>query len=201
MSDLHCPNCGTELDLATAFCAETDRKALERLVATSVPLGARVLQYIGLHQPAKQRLTAAKKIKLLLQLLPDLERKTIAHKGRDWPAPLDAWAQAFDQMLERRAAGTLELPMKSHGYLYAILAGMADKTEAAQEAKRDEDARLRPRRDTVQVRGQALEIGAALGVVYGSKDPALAAIEQRNRAAAPMPAAVRERLNQIKKGA
>ena len=32
MSDLHCPNCGTELDLATAFCAETDRKALERLV-------------------------------------------------------------------------------------------------------------------------------------------------------------------------
>ena len=67
MSDLHCPNCGTELDLATAFCAETDRKALECLVATSVPLGARVLQYIGLHQPAKQRLTAAKKIKLLPQ--------------------------------------------------------------------------------------------------------------------------------------
>ena len=33
------------------------------------------------------------------------------------------------------------------------------------------------------------------------KDPALAAIEQRNRAAAPMPAAVRERLNQLKKGA
>ena len=46
-----------------------------------------------------------------------------------------------------------------------------------------------------------LEIGAALGVACGGKDPALAAIEQRNRAAAPMPAAVRERLNQIKKGA
>ena len=91
--------------------------------------------------------------------------------------------------------------MKSHGYLYAILAGMADKTEAAQEARHEEDARLRPQRASVQVRGQALEIGAALGVVCGGKDPALAAIEQRNRAAAPMPAAVRERLNQIKKGA
>ena len=37
MSDLHCPNCGTELDLATAFCAETDRKALERLVEAAGP--------------------------------------------------------------------------------------------------------------------------------------------------------------------
>jgi hypothetical protein len=112
----------------------------------------------------------------------------------------NAWAQAFDQMLERRAAGTLELPMKSHGYLYAILAGMADKTEAAQEAKREEDARLRPRRDTVQVRGQALEIGAALDVVYGGKDPALAAIDQSKRNAAPIPAHLRERMQQIKRG-
>ena len=77
-----------------------------------------------MFQPPKQRLTSAKKLKLLQQLLPDLERKTITHKGRDWPAPLDAWAQAFDQMLERRAAGTLELPMKSHGYLYAVPDGM-----------------------------------------------------------------------------
>ena len=156
----------------------------------------------GLQQtPPRQRLTAAKKIKLILQLLPDLERKAITHKGRDWPAPLEAWAMAFDQMLAARDAQRLELPMKGHGYLYAILAGMADKTEAAQETRHEEDARLRPRRASVQVRGQALEIGAALGVVYGGKDPALAAIEQRNRAAAPMPAAVRERLNQIKKGA
>lgn len=201
MTDISCPVCGAGFDLAVAFACDEERQAFARLASVSIPLGTRVLRYISLFQPPKQRLTSAKKLKLLQQLLPDLERKTIAHKGRDWPAPLDAWAQAFDQMLERRAAGTLELPMKSHGYLYAILAGMADKTEAAHEAKRDEDARLRPQRASVQVRGQALEIGAALGVVYGGKDPALAAIEQRNRAAAPMPAAVRERLNQIKKGA
>lgn len=90
--------------------------------------------------------------------------------------------------------------MKSHGYLYAVLAGMADKTEAAHEAKREEDARLRPRRDTVQVRGQALEIGAALDVVYGGKDPALAAIDQSKRNAAPIPAHLRERMQQIKRG-
>ena len=200
MTDITCPACGAEFDLTVAFSCEEERRAFARLASVSIPLGTRVLKYIALFTPPKQRLTSAKKLKLLMQLLPDLERKAITHKGRDWTAPLDAWAQAIDQMLAARDAQRLELPMKGHGYLYAVLAGMADKHEAAQEAKREEDARLRQRRDTVQVRGQALEIGAALDVVYGGKDPALAAIEQRERNAAPMPAHLRARLDQLKKG-
>ena len=200
MTDITCPACGAEFDLTVAFSCEEERRAFARLASVSIPLGTRVLKYIALFTPPKQRLTSAKKLKLLMQLLPDLERKVITHKGRDWTAPLDAWAQAIDQMLASRDAQRLELPMKGHGYLYAVLAGMADKHEAAQEAKREEDARLRPRRDTVQVRGQALEIGAALGVVYGGKDPALAAIEQSKRNAAPIPAHLRERMQQIKRG-
>ena len=200
MSDITCPACGAEFDLTVAFACEEERRAFARLASVSIPLGTRVLKYIALFTPPKQRLTSAKKLKLLMQLLPDLERKAITHKGRDWTAPLDAWAQAIDQMLAARDAQRLELPMKGHGYLYAVLAGMADKHEAAQEAKREEDARLRPRRDTVQVRGQALEIGAALDVVYGGKDPALAAIEQSELNAAPIPAHLRERMQQIKRG-
>ena len=200
MTDITCPACGAEFDLTVAFACEEERRAFARLASVSIPLGTRVLKYIALFTPPKQRLTSAKKLKLLMQLLPDLERKAIPHKGRDWPAPLDAWAQAIDQMLAARDAQRLELPMKGHGYLYAVLAGMADKHEAAQEAKREEDARLRPRRDTVQVRGQALEIGAALDVVYGGKDPALAAIDQSKRNAAPIPAHLRERMQQIKRG-
>ncbi len=200
MNDITCPACGAEFDLTVAFACEEERRAFARLASVSIPLGTRVLKYIALFTPPKQRLTSAKKLKLLMQLLPDLERKAITHKGRDWTAPLDAWAQAIDQMLAARDAQRLELPMKGHGYLYAVLAGMADKHEAAQEAKREEDARLRPRRDTVQVRGQALEIGAALDVVYGGKDPALAAIDQSKRNAAPIPAHLRERMQQIKRG-
>ena len=200
MTDITCPACGAEFDLTVAFACEEERHAFARLASVSIPLGTRVLKYIALFTPPKQRLTSAKKLKLLMQLLPDLERKVITHKGRDWTAPLDAWAQAIDQMLAARDAQRLELPMKGHGYLYAVLAGMADKHEAAQEAKREEDARLRPRRDTVQVRGQALEIGAALDVVYGGKDPALAAIDQSERNAAPIPAHLRERMQQIKRG-
>lgn len=148
-ADLACPVCGTELDLATLFAHEHDQRALARLAAVSIPLGARVLQYLSLFTPPKQRLTAAKKIKLILQLLPDLERQAITHKGRDWAAPLPAWAQAIDQMLAARDAQRLELPMKGHGYLFAVLAGMADKHEAQAEQQREHELRTGPRAATV----------------------------------------------------
>lgn len=104
-------------------------------------------------------------------------------------------------MIGAAEAGRLDLPMRNHNYLLSVLAGMADKVEAAAEAKREEDARLRPRRDTVQVRGQTMEIGTALDVVYGGKDPALAAVEERNRNAAPVPQHLRQQLADLKKGA
>lgn len=148
MSDLSCPTCGSELDLAVLFAHEQDQRALARLASVSIPLGARVLQYLALFTPPKQRLTSAKKIKLILQLLPDLERQAITHKGRDWEAPLAAWAQAIDQMLAARDAQRLELPMKGHGYLYAILAGMADKHEASAEQQREQQLRTGPRAAT-----------------------------------------------------
>ena len=192
--------CGTELDVGVLFAHETDQRALARLAAVSIPLGALVMQYVALFTPPKTRLTAAKKIKLLLQLLPDLERQAITHKGRDWSVPLDAWALAFDQMLASRDAGRLELPMKGHGYLYTTLAGMADKHEAQAEQQREADRRTAPRQDTVQVRGQTLPIGQALQVAYAGKDPALAEIDARAGQAAPMPADVRARLAELKKG-
>lgn len=195
MSDFACPVCATELDMATLFAHESDQRALARLASVSIPLGARVLQYLTLFTPPKQRLTAAKKIKLLLQLLPDLERQAITLKGRDWAAPHPCWALAIDQMLAARDAQRLELPMKGHGYLYAILAGMADKAEATAEAAQEAARRQGPARvDSVQVRGQTLPIGEALQVVHAGKDPALAKIDADRTAAAPMPDAVRARL-------
>ena len=175
MTDITCPACGAIFDIVVAFQSEEDRAAFDRLAASVTPLKARLMHYIALHRTAKHQLKLRKQAALLLQLLPDLERQAITWKGRDWPAPLTAWTQAIDQMLERRDASTLELPLKGHGYLYAVLAGMA-------------------------VRGQALEIGAALDVVYGGKDPALAAIEQRELNAAPIPADLRARMRQIKRG-
>lgn len=200
MSLLSCPCCGSEMDLAVLFSNAEDRKAIERLAAVSIPLGTRVLQYISLFQPPRQRLTSAKKIKLLMQLLPDLERQAITHKGRDWQAPRAVWKEAIDQMLASRDSGKLELPMKGHGYLFSVIAGMSNKAEAQAEAQAETQRRTGPVPATVTVRGQAMPIGQALAVQFGGKDPALAAIEESSRQAAPMPADVRARLQQLKGG-
>ena len=201
MSDLHCPTCGAEFDLSTLFASEADQQAFDRMVTTIMPIGPQVLLYIGLFTPPKQRLTAAKKFKLLHQLTPDLERRAISFKGRDWAAPLPAWALAIDQMLASRAAGRLELPMKGHGYLYAMLAGMADKAEASAELQREAERRAPPDRGTVQVRGQAIGVGQALPGADRSKtiqDAALAALNVRDRDAVPMPPEVRAKLDALR---
>lgn len=187
-----CPICGTELTLAQIFANEDTQRAVARLASVSIPLGARVLQYCTLFAPPKTRLTVPKQVKLILSLLPDLERQAITARGRDWAVPLSAWAQAIDQMLLAQGAGKLDLPMKGHGYLYSILVGLADKVEGQAEAQAAVAARAMPRQDTMQVRGQALPIGAALDVVYGNRDPALAKLDADARLAAPMPADVRQ---------
>ena len=179
-ADLSCPVCGTELDLAVLFSHEHDQRALARLASVSIPLGGRVLQYLALFTPPKQRLTAAKKIKLILQLLPDLERGAISWKGRDWAAPREAWAMAIDQMLAARDAQRLELPMKGHGYLYAILTGMADRFEGQAEQQREQELRTGPRAATVNAPRSVADLVQA---------PAPAAAP-RPAPAAPAPAGV-----------
>lgn len=150
-----CPVCGTELVPAQLFASEETQRAFARLAAVSLPIGARVLNYVTLFAPPKTRLTIAKQVKLLLQLLPDLERQAITHNGRDWPAPLAAWSAAIEQMDAQRAAGRLDLPLSNHRYLFAMLAGMADKREAAVERQQEEERRTGPRPDAApQVRGQ-----------------------------------------------
>ena len=194
-ADLSCPVCGTELDLAMLFANEHDQRALARLVSISIPLGARALQYVALFTPPKQRLTSAKKIKLVLQLLPDLERQAITYKGREWLVPLAAWAQAIDQMLAARDAGRLELPMKGHGYLHAILAGMADKHEAGAELAREQQLRTGPRAGTTN--GPA-SVAALVQAAPAPGMPRPAPATPAPAGTSPLVRAMREQMNKKK---
>jgi len=144
-----CPACRTPIALEQITDQLNDERAFNRLVQLSVPLAHLVLQYVALFTPEKQHLTLRKKVLLIAQLLPGLQSGVLTHKGREWPAPLAAWAQGIEQMLAARAAGRLELPMTGHGYLYAIVAGLADKHEATQEQQRESELRTGPRAATV----------------------------------------------------
>jgi hypothetical protein len=197
--DIACPVCGSELTLAQLFADEDTRRAFSRLASVSIPLGSRVLQYATLFAPAKTRLTVPKQIKIILILLPDLERLAITHRGRDWAVPLNVWAQAIDQMLVARDMNKLDLPMKGHGYLYSILVGLADKVEANAETEY-EAQRRGPPAATFQQRGQVMPMALqALGGVLARYDPALAKLDADAKTVAPMPQAARDQLAALKR--
>ena len=200
IESIFCPVCQSELSLEQILGHLDDEQAFARLVALSVPSAHLVVRYIGLFTPEKQRLTLRKKVRLIQQLLPDLQRQAITHKGRDWPAPLAYWGLAIEQMLATRSAGRLDLPMTGHGYLYAVIAGMADKLEAVAERESEHVKRHGPRVDTVTIHGQILPIGQALQVLAGHTNPVLAALDAQSQLATPVPTQARELLAALKKG-
>lgn len=145
VENLTCPVCSATVNFEQLLGRLESDRTFDRLIAVSVPLGNLVLQYLTLFTPAKQKLTQTKKLKLVAQLLPDLERRAITHKGRDWEVPLVTWAAAIDQMLSARANDRLTLPMTGNGYLYSVLAALADRHEGAQEKRSEEERRTGPR--------------------------------------------------------
>lgn len=185
-----CPVCSSELSLEHLLGHLDDEQAFSRLVALSVPMAHLVVRYIGLFTPEKQRLTLRKKVRLIQQLLPDLQREAITHKGREWPAPLANWGRAIEQMLVARTAGRIELPMSGHGYLYAVIAGMADKVEAQAEREAEETKRHGPRVATTH--------GATS--IQNAANPVLAALDAQSQRAVPVPSQARELLANLKKG-
>jgi hypothetical protein len=131
------------MTLDVLLAHEDSRQALSRLVAIGVPAGAMVLRYVALFRPGKRQMSHGRVVALIEELLPDLEREAITRNGRDWAAPLAAWRTAIETVLAARDKGTLTLPLKSHGYLYEVIAGLADKLEA--QAERETEAGRRGR--------------------------------------------------------
>ena len=141
MSHVQCPACGAEMSLDVCLSHEALRRATFELLTISLPLGALVMRYIALFKPAKNRLSPDRMAKLVQQLLPDMQRCAINHKGREWHMPMTGWRAGLETMLEKAAADKLSLPLDNHQYLYTVLAGMADKVEATEEQTNEQQRR------------------------------------------------------------
>lgn len=140
---LKCPSCNAEMDLDVLLAHEEGRHVLAQLVTLGVPLGALLLRYVGLFRPPKRALAMSRTLALLAEVVPDIQRGAIHRKGRDWATTPAMWQQAIEQVLAVRDKGTLTLPLASHGYLYEVLLGQADKAEAVAEREREASQRSR----------------------------------------------------------
>lgn len=128
---LVCPGCGFTADLEAFLMDAQAREAVLLALKLPAPLGERLLRYIGLFRPEKRALSWDRVVRLLTELLPPIAEAKVERNGRTWPAPLEYWSVALDEIVARR--DSLTLPLKSHGYLFEIVAGQANKAEARRE--------------------------------------------------------------------
>jgi len=139
---LTCPCCGGLFSIEAALADASARQAVAAALQLPAGLGERVLRYLGLFRPAERGLSWDKATRLLVDLQEAMSAAQVSRHGRVWAAPLDYWRMALDQILDARP--TLTLPLKTHGYLFEIVAGIAQKAEARAE-QTEEERRTQPR--------------------------------------------------------
>lgn len=136
---LNCPACGATFSLDAIIGHEGAREAVLVALQLPAPLGKTLIQYVGLFRPAQRALSMDRLAKLLNELLPMISKAQIERNGSIYSAPIDYWRNAMETMLASR--DKLTLPLKSHGYLLEIIAGMAEKTAAKAEQSNENSRR------------------------------------------------------------
>ncbi len=138
---LTCPCCGYTGDPEGYLAEPHWRDAVAAALSLPAPLGDRLLRYLGLFRPVKRALSPDRAARLLVELLRPIGDARVERSGRTWVAPLEVWGAALDDMLMRRDA--LTLPLRSHAYLYEVVAGMANAAEGRAE-RTHEQAKAHP---------------------------------------------------------
>lgn len=137
-----CPECGAQAHISAMF-VEDDGKRLAMIVAGMAPeLGRAVLAYLGLFKPAKTALRLARAAKIAQEVADLVGTGTVCRDERAGvrrPASAANWVAGIESMLAQR--GKLSLPLESHGYLKAVVFGLADAADAVRERQRESDAR------------------------------------------------------------
>ncbi len=136
---LTCTSCGSIASLDTLIAHDGAREAVMIALQLPAPLGKLLVYYVALFRPAHRQLSLDRLASLLGELLPMIQDGKVERAGRIWPAPLDVWKAALEDMIAKR--DKLTLPLKSHGYLLEIIAGQASKADAAAEAGKETAAR------------------------------------------------------------
>jgi len=140
-----CPNCATRFPLIAGM-NDADARRVAGLMGSVPPkLAPLLLEYLAMFKPPKSGLTWGRTHKLLAEVTACVVNAEVMRNGVVWPAPVEAWQAALQEMIDRRHK--FVLPLKNHGYLFEILAGAAEKV-----SNRQEQTGRRPSRETADTR-------------------------------------------------
>ncbi len=183
---LTCPACGADMSLDVILGHEGAREAVLVALRLPSPLGKLLVQYIALFRPARRNLSMDRLASLLAELQPMIDEARVMRNGISWPAPQEYWISGLTEVIARRDAGTLTLPLKSHGYLLEVIAGYGNR--AAAKAEQDREAK----------RGGQTQVGyhPSHGTEHNREPPPP---PTKSTERSQMPVSVREMLNKMKK--
>lgn len=116
-----CPACGATSSLDALLGHSEASQAFKSCLGLVGELQTPLVKYLALFRPDSRDLTFDRAAKLLNELAPDIVAKQIQRNRQTFPAPLGAWVWAIGVVLERRDQGKIDLPLKSHGYLYEVI--------------------------------------------------------------------------------
>lgn len=163
---LTCPCCSARFPVEAALADDAARATVAAALALPAPLADLTLRYLALFRPVKRALSWDRAARLLTELVACVRAAQVVRNGIAQAAPLELWRAALEQAVEAR--DRLTLPLKSHGYLFEVVAGLATKNQSARE-RVDEDRKrhrphassgARPLADVIQ-RAASYQAGAA----------------------------------------
>lgn len=116
-----CPACGATTSLDALLGHSDASQAFAATLSVTGPLAKPLVKYLAMFRSESRDLTFERTAKLLNELAPDIVAKQIKRGHHNYPAPQAAWIWAINIMLERRDQQKLDLPLKTHGYLYEVI--------------------------------------------------------------------------------
>lgn len=143
-----CPACGAQLSLDVLIQHEAASEAVLTALSLSGELGKALIGYLGLFRPMKTALQMDRVATLINELLPDMQAAEIMRNGKPYHAPIENWVYALKSAVGQRHS--LKLPLKSHSYLYEILASYQPKSAVLVSAPATTDKIPQARSKTAQ---------------------------------------------------
>jgi len=132
-----CQTCGATAPLEWFLNEPVARQVLVAALALPVVVQSQLLGYLALFRPPGGSMQPRKALRLVKEVADLVAPGHVQIKGSPArPCPPRLWAQAMEQMSERR--DSLRLPLGSHQYMVKIAWGLADAEDAANEAVRRE---------------------------------------------------------------
>lgn len=143
-----CQTCGATAPLDWFLTEPVARQMLGVALKLPQAVQNQLLGYLSLYNPAGGTMQSKKALRLTSELAAMVDAGHAQAPGKvARPCPARLWAQAMEQMAERR--DTLRLPLKNHNYLRQIAWALADAEDAKKEQQYHETAatggkRVRP---------------------------------------------------------